>query len=154
MVSVNLANERATVEYDPALITQTDIIGRIEQVGYSVATARAEFRVRGLADDNDARALQRAFGKMEYVTFVVVSFLTERAVIDYIPTLASQGELRRAAKAAGFEVVPSSVDWQDAERKVGAKEIIHQRHLLRIGLVFAIPTFVLSMSNGLVCCQV
>ncbi len=145
--AVNLASERATVEYDPAALSHAEIIGRIEHVGYGVATARAELPIRGLADDNDARALQNAFQQLAGVTAVTVSFGTERAMVDYIPTLISQGDLRRAAKVAGFEVVAVSGDLHDAERAAREKDVAQQRHLLVTGLVFAVPTFAISMMN-------
>ena len=145
MASVNLANERVMVEYDPAVVAQADIVGRIEHVGYGVATARAEFVIHGLSDDNDARALERAFAQMEYVTGVAVGFVNETASVEYIPTMASESDLRRVAKTTGFEAVQINGGLRDAEREVREREIAQQRKLLITGVIFAIPTLLLSM---------
>src|SRR5258705_2564955 len=38
---VNLANERMTVRYDPALVSHDDIIARVRKAGYDVPEAAA-----------------------------------------------------------------------------------------------------------------
>ena len=145
--NINLANERAAVAFDPEQLSQTDIIDRIEYVGYGVATARAELPIRGLSDNNDARVLEHALDRLEGVLSASVNYGTERASVAYIPTLVSQGDIRRAAKTTGFEAVEVVGDLQDAERAAREKEIAHQRHLLTVGIIFALPTFLLSMAR-------
>jgi Cu+-exporting ATPase len=146
-VSVNLASERATLEYDPAQVTQADVIARIEKAGYGVAVAEAILPLQRLSDDNDAKRLERALGKLEGVQSAAVSFATEKASVRYIPTLVSQGELRQAVSAAGFEAVVSEGNAEDAERLAREKEIAHQRHLLTVGLIFTLPLFMLAMAH-------
>src|ERR671923_638621 len=63
--AVNLASERAAVEYDPARVGQTALIARIERAGYGVALGEAVLPLRRLGDDNDARRLQQALGPPE-----------------------------------------------------------------------------------------
>ncbi|HEY47343.1 MAG TPA: heavy-metal-associated domain-containing protein, partial [Anaerolineae bacterium] len=40
--SVNLASERASIEFDPSTIDQAKIIERIQRAGYGVATGEAD----------------------------------------------------------------------------------------------------------------
>ena len=40
-VNVNLASERATLEFDPAAVALPDVIARIEKAGYGVAVGEA-----------------------------------------------------------------------------------------------------------------
>ena len=56
---VNLANERAPVEYQAEALSWSEIVAKIENVGYGVATVQAEMPITGMSDDNDARALQK-----------------------------------------------------------------------------------------------
>jgi len=65
--------------------------------------------------------------------------------VRYIPTVVSQGEIRRAIKDAGFEVLESPGMMEDMERKAREKEISRQRNLLIVGLSFTLPLFLLSM---------
>ncbi len=145
--TINLANERATIAYDGSLVGRDQIIERIRYVGYDIATAQAEFPIRGLSDDNDARALERALVAMDGVLAGDVNFATERAVLAYVPTLVTQGELRRAVRSAGFEAIEVAGDLHDVEQEAREREIAKQKRLLTIGALFAIPTFLISMAR-------
>ncbi len=147
---VNLSSERATVEFDAGKLSQADIIARVEKAGYGVALGEALLPIRRMADDNDARRLQKHLAALEGVTEAAVSFATEQATVKYIPTIVSQAELRKAVAAAGFETIAVEGSAEDAERLAREKEIAHQRHLLLIGLLFTVPLFILSMSRDIV----
>ncbi len=148
--SVNLATERAAVEFDPARVTQQDLIARVERAGYGVAVGEAVLPLRRLSDDNDARRLEKALAALEGVTAARVSFAAEQAVVTYIPTLVSQADLRRAVSAAGFEAIQAEGSAEDAEQAARDAEIARQRRLLLLGLLFTVPLFVLSMSRDIV----
>jgi P-type Cu+ transporter len=146
---VNLSSERATVEFDPAIIGLESLIARVRRAGYDVATGEADLIVQRLSDDNDARRLEKAFVKEEGVLEANVSFANNRARIRYIPTVVSQAELRRLVFREGFEAVEVGGDVEDAERKARQAEIAQQRQLLIVGLVFTVPLFLIAMSHDL-----
>jgi Cu+-exporting ATPase len=148
--AVNLASERAVVEFDPAKLAQADIIARVERAGYGVAMGEAVLPIRRMADDNDARRLHKALAALDGVVDANVSFAAETATVKYIPTVVSQADLRRVVSAAGFEALEVAGDAEDAERVAREKEIAHQRHLLVVGLAFTLPLFLLSMARDLV----
>ncbi|MCC6187773.1 MAG: copper-translocating P-type ATPase [Anaerolineales bacterium] len=148
--AVNLASERAEVVYDADKLGQPEIIARIERAGYGVAQGEALLPIRHMADDSDARRLERALSALEGVTSAQVSLATEQATVSYIPTLLSQADLRRAVDEAGFEAIEVTGSSEDAEQAARDKEIAHQRHLLFTGLLFSVPLFVLSMSRDVV----
>ncbi len=145
--SVNLSSERASVEFDTSLLTLPDIIARVERAGYGVATGEADLVIKRLADDNDARRLEKALAKLEGVVEASVTFTTEKARIKYVPTIVSQAELRRAVAAAGFEALELGGNAEDAEAAVRQHEIDTQRRLLLIGALFTLPLFFLSMGK-------
>src|SRR5512146_578085 len=143
---VNLASERATVQYDPAVTGLDAMIARVQRAGYGIASGEADFTLRRLADDNDARRLEKALLKLEGVLEAQVSLGTERARISYVPTLVSQAEIRNAIAKAGFEALELGGSGEDAEAKAREHEVSTQRRLLVTGLIFTIPLFVLSMA--------
>ena len=142
---VNLSSERATVEFDPALLEMNDVIARIERAGYGIATGEADLVIKRLADDNDARRLEKAFLKLDGVLEAQVNYTAEKARVRYIPTVVTQAEIRRAVIESGFEALELGGDAEDAEAKAREDEINEQRRLLIIGLVFTIPLFLFSM---------
>ncbi|MDZ4159261.1 MAG: heavy metal translocating P-type ATPase [Anaerolineaceae bacterium] len=143
--NVNLSSERATVAFDPAFANLDELIGRVRRAGYDVATGEADLLIRRLSDDNDARRLEKALTQLEGVLNATVSFASERARIQYIPTVITQSELRRAVVSAGFEAVETGGEAEDAEAKARQAELNQQRRYLFVGLLFTIPLFALSM---------
>jgi Cu+-exporting ATPase len=147
VANVNLSSERATVEFDPSLAGLGDFLARIDRAGYGVATGEADLLIQRMSDDNDARRLEKALAALTGVLEASVNFTTERARVQYIPTLVSQAELRHAVTDAGFEAVETGAAAEDAEALAREREIAEQRRLLIIGLVFTVPLFVFSMAR-------
>jgi Cu+-exporting ATPase len=148
--TVNLASERGTWVYDPGLLSQEQIIARIGAIGYGVATAEAELPLQGLHDETDARSAEEALAKIDGVLKASVSSVTNVALIDYLPTMVGQGDLRRALEAIGFKAIAvEGASAEDAEAAAREAELRHQQKRLVIGLAFTIPLFVLSMLKDL-----
>lgn len=145
--SVNLASERATVEFDPDQLDLEKIIGKVEKVGYGVAQADVDFALRRIADNNDARRLEKSLSKLAGVMTAQANLATEHVKVNYIPTLISQSEIRSAIHAAGFSLVETDTNFEDAEASARKKEIALQKRLLIVGLIFTIPLFLLAMSR-------
>jgi Cu+-exporting ATPase len=143
---VNLSSERATVEFDPTLVGTLDLIKRVERAGYGIATGEAELVISHLADDNDARRLEKALLKLAGVLEAQVNITTEKARVRYIPTVVTQSEIRHAVAGAGFEALEVGGETEDAEAKAREHEIAEQKRLLIIGLIFTVPLFLFSMS--------
>ncbi len=144
-VTVNLATERASLAYDPDRVDQRAILQRIERVGYGVATATVDVLLQRLSDDSDARSLERALVSQPGVVRAAANLASERVLVEYIPTVLGQREIRQAIDKAGFRAVEGESDSEDAEQQARQREIGKQRRLLIIGLAFTIPLFALSM---------
>ena len=144
---VNLSSERATVDFEPSKLQLVDVIARVNRAGYGVATGEADLIIKRLSDDTDARRLEKALLALEGVLEANVSYASEKARINYVPTIVSQAELRRAVAAAGFDVVDLGGDAEDAEAIAREREINEQKRLLIVGLVFTIPLFLFAMAR-------
>ena len=145
--AVNLSSERATVEFDPSLVTLGDLVVRVQRAGYDIASGEADLIIRRLSDDNDARHLEKVLSNLEGVLSAQVNYATERARLRYVPTVISQSEIRHAVAAAGFEAVETGGETEDAEAKARQAETAQQRHYLITGLIFTIPLFLLAMAS-------
>lgn len=148
-VAVNLASERATVIFDPTLTRWEDLVARVERAGYGVATAEVQWPIEGLSDDNDARRLERTLAQLVGMREVHVLYPARQVIVRYIPTLISQQEIRHLIRRAGFDVVESTGEFQDAEAEARRREVAHQKHLLIVGIVFTLPIFLLAMGRDL-----
>lgn len=147
--TVNLSSERATIEYHPTVATLEDMIGRVQRAGYDVAEGEANLSIKNLSDDTDVHRLDKVLSALEGVREVRCSLVTENVFVRYIPTVISQTDIRRAIASAGFKVLESGGDGEDAEALARQKEIDQQKRMLIVGLVFTIPLFLISMSSDL-----
>ena len=149
--TVNLASERATVIFDPTLTDESRLVAAVQGVGYGVATARAEFPIRGMTCANCVNTIERNLRKAPGVLAANVNLATERATVEYIPTEITQADMRRLITDLGYEVIEAQegAPAEDAERAAREEEIRRRLRLLFIGLLFTVPTFFLAMGRDL-----
>jgi len=144
--SVNLSNERAAVEFDPAQADLQAMLARIRKAGYDVASGEARLQVQHLHDPADARRLEVALGALDGVLEASTNLVTGEARILYVPTVTSEAELRAAAAQAGFELAAAPAG-EDVEAGVRRSEIQKQRNLMWFSVLFTLPLFILSMGR-------
>jgi Cu+-exporting ATPase len=142
---VNLSTERATVDFDPALLQIDDLVHRIERAGYGIASGEATIGLKRLADAADASRLEKALQKIDGVQKVQANVASESLLVQYIPTLTSLDEIYTAIKRSGFETLAGTEGEQDAEGIARTAEITAQKRLLVIGILFSLPLLVYSM---------
>lgn len=148
--NVNFATEQAALSYDPKKVALGEIVEKIRKAGFAVDTVKAEFPVRGMTCANCAMNIERTLNKK--VTGVVtasVNFASERAAVEYLPTVTSLDEMAAAIKKAGYEAILSEKisEIEDSEQKSRLREIKDQTRKFAIGILFATPLFILSMGR-------
>ena len=144
---VNLSSERASIELDSSIANLDMVLARIERAGYGVASGEADLILAGLSDNSDALRLEKALASIEGVLEAKVNLASEKAKLRYIPTVVSQKELRTVIENLGFEAIELGADAEDIEAKVRRTEYLEQKRLMLLGLLFAAPLFLLSMSK-------
>ena len=146
--NVNFAAEEAMVSFDPKVLQPQDIYKRIHDSGYTVPTVESEFPVTGMTCANCAMNIERALNKkVPGVVNASVNFATERVSVEYVPTVSTMEEIISAIKKAGYGAVPPEgvLDAEDAEQLARQAEIKNQTQKFIVGVVFALPLFVISM---------
>ncbi|KPK21503.1 MAG: hypothetical protein AMK69_21655, partial [Nitrospira bacterium SG8_3] len=92
--SVNFATDQAAISFDPDEIQVRDLVEKIHDAGYGVAKATIEFPVTGMTCANCAQTIERTLNKkVPGVVAASVNFATERALVEYIPTLTNPEEM-------------------------------------------------------------
>jgi len=147
VANVDFASEKLTVDFDPAILAENEIIACVRKIGYDVATGKIELPVTGMQDNTDALTLGKILIKQNGVLAASVGYGNERAKLEYIPGMTSIAELAGVIRKAGFDIVQASdtEEVDDVETKVRASELNKQIKLLTIGLVFTVPLIVFSM---------
>jgi len=149
LATVNLATERATVDFDPKQVSTAELIERVEKSGYGVAIATVDLPITGMTCSACERNVVRALKKPDGVIEVSVNLATEKARVTYLPGSARRNDLIKAVEKAGYGVVDTAgLDApEDAERQAREAEIQHQRQLVVIGAIFTVPLTILSMTR-------
>lgn len=143
---VNFAAEKATVEYDPSVITENDLILAVEDAGYGVVTSEVIFEITGMTCITCSHTIEEALNKLDGVISATVNFASEKAIVRYNPEVITVAGVKKAISDSGYQAVIADEPTNDHEG--GARE--RQSHRLRLLLIFsfllAIPTFILSLA--------
>jgi len=99
---VNLASEKASIEYDPARVPLSRIKNTISQLGYGAATGKSIFPISGMTCASCVSRVEQALSGVPGVISVNVNLASEKATVEYIEG-TELADLRRAVKEAGYE---------------------------------------------------
>ncbi len=112
-------------------------------------TVQVELPVVGMTCANCALTVERVVRRVPGVAEVSVNLATEHAQVRYHPGQAALAEIVAAIRKAGYDVAESTeeIAIEDAEQSARKAEIADRRRRALFGLLFAVPTFVISMSR-------
>jgi len=148
--SVNFATEQASLSFDPDLVQVEKLVEKIQDAGYGVAKATVDIPVTGMTCANCAMTIERTLKKkVPGVVNASVNFASERASVEYIPSLTGIDEMIQAIERAGYGAIrpDDTLEGDDAELQARRAEIKDQTAKFAVGLVFTIPLFILSMGR-------
>ena len=103
--SVNFATEKATIAFDPEVVSADELVHAVEAAGYGVVTAQETLSILGMTCASCVSRVERALRKPPGVLKADVNLATEKATVTYIPGQASRDDLVTAVKAAGYNVI-------------------------------------------------
>jgi Cu+-exporting ATPase len=149
---VNFATEKATVTFDPDVVSAEELVRAVEAAGYEVITAQAVLPILGMTCASCVSRVERALRKPAGVLKADVNLATEKATVTYIPGQTTHADLVAAVRAAGYDVVEgSAASEESAEAAADAAEAARAaayRQLktkVVVGFVFSILIFAGTM---------
>ncbi|MFC1828744.1 heavy metal translocating P-type ATPase [Thermodesulfobacteriota bacterium] len=148
--TVNFAAEHAVITFDPGRLRVRDVVENIHGSGFTVATGKVEMPVTGMTCANCAMNIERTLNKkVRGVIDASVNFATERVYVEYVPSVTGIDDIVSAIKKAGFNAIPpdDTLDEDDAELKARKSEIKDQTRKFTVGILFALPLFLMSMGR-------
>jgi len=143
--AVNLASEKATVEYDPSQATENELVQAVEDAGYGVAISEVVFDVTGMTCATCVQNIETALSGLDGVVSASVNLASEKAYVRYNPEMVTVAGLKKAVSDAGYKAVPADEKAGDYERQARDREQRRLVLLLIFSFSLAIPVFVLSM---------
>ena len=119
--AVNFASEKATLTAEKDIPVER-FIDTIKEEGYDVVTVKTEFAVKGMTCASCVAAVEKALKRLYGVLDVNVNLATEKASIEYIPTIVSFSDFRKAVRGQGYDVETITGEFIDREKESREKD--------------------------------
>ena len=139
LASVNLASERATVAFDPALVGLTALVGEIRELGYDVPEASTRLAIEGIVCSSCVQRLERALGAVPGVLGAAVNLSTGEALVRHPEGTVDASALVRAVQAAGYQAQTLDAAVGDAGAAARGREVRHWRGRMLLAAGLAVP---------------
>lgn len=135
-VNVNLALNTTTFFYDNNKINISQVIEKIEDLGYSVILDKVDFDVSGMTCSACAASIEKALNNLPGVSKATINFALETLTISYSSNQVSVSEIKKAVDNLGYELIEKQKD----QEKIDHKED-QLRKLTKLFIFSAILTF-------------
>src|SRR5690625_1474016 len=142
--NVNVAMERATVEYDKSKINVQDLEKKISDIGYKVIHDKVDLDIVGMTCANCALSIEKGLSTFPGVINATINLAMERATIEYNSDITSPSELIEKIESIGYKAQEKKSDDADTEQAARQEEIQKQKRLFIISAILSFP-LLLSM---------
>jgi Cu+-exporting ATPase len=136
--TVNLAAEKAIIDYDPNLVDQKAIEDAIIEVGYKVIHQNVTLNVSGMHCAMCAQTIEKALNEKEGVYKAGVNFALETVNVEYNPAQVSLEGIKKTIRDVGYDVVEPEGGVEDAEQKERDRTIRSMKIKLAFSAVIAV----------------
>ncbi len=139
---VNLGNELASVEYDPAQVNLDDLEKAVTDVGYGTVNEKVMLRVGGMTCATCEKTVTDALQHLDGVVSVTVNLATEKASVTYNQRMVSLADMKKAVKDAGYQYLGVEGE-EDLATEVREKDLRAKRIRIYVGFLVGIPLMIL-----------
>jgi Cu+-exporting ATPase len=137
--NVNLATEQAAVALDPKLVPLGRLVDAVRDVGYDVATEKMSLPIGEMTCASCVAHVEAALAQVPGVVNVSVNLATEKASVEYIPTVTGLPDFRRAVAEAGYEVLPTAEEKAEEELSREVRKMQDARRRMLLAWAFTVP---------------
>jgi P-type Cu+ transporter len=144
--NVNLATERASVTYDPALVSVDQLMAKVQDLGYGVAREKTTLEITGMTCAACSARIEKKLNKLPGV-HATVNLATNRAALEYTPGLVDLATLVRTVQDLGYGAQQHTDEKGGADRERAAREKEVRRQWINFGVaaVLTLPIFIQAM---------
>jgi Cu+-exporting ATPase len=103
----NFAAEKAYVDFDPSRVDKRKLAEIVRDTGYDVKEDRekATLKIGGMTCASCAATVENALKKAEGIYSAGVNIATEKATIEYDPTLVDREKLAKIVYDSGYDML-------------------------------------------------
>ena len=142
---VNLATERATVTYDPSVVTPAALAEAVHARGYEPVTQDIDIGVGGMTCASCAGRVERALKVLPGAIEANVNLASETAHVHYLVGAVDEAMVRAAIRATGYEPLGGSAASGDDRREAQDVATARMRRDVERAVFLTVPVVVLAM---------
>lgn len=143
--SVNLALERATVEFDESQLKVEDVVNKIEKAGYQVPATKLELDIDGMTCAACSSRIEKVVGKMDGVESIAVNLPLERGTVVFKEGTVDEADIIAKVEKLGFKAKKSSIAGEKTEEKTDLLK--QQKFIFLFSLIFSVPLFLTMIDH-------
>lgn len=141
--NVNLAMEKAKVDYDDQQIKPNDITGKIEKLGYGVTLERMELAITGMTCAACATRIEKGLNRLPGIRSANVNLATESATVHYQPGFAEPEDVFEKVRKLGYKAALKN----DVPDEAKSKEIRGKRNKLILSAIVSLPLLLTMVTH-------
>jgi P-type Cu+ transporter len=138
--NVNLALEKASIKYDPAVTNVNDFIKKVNDLGYGVLSEKVEFDIVGMTCAACATRIEKGLNKLEGVNKATVNLALETSSVEFNPSQINIQEIITGVEKIGYEAKVKQEKSADTINH-REKDIEKQKGKFLFSLILAFPLF-------------
>lgn len=148
---VNVATEKAKVEFDAAKVQDQDLVNAVEQAGYKATlageakknSATLKLKVVGMDNPHCISAVEGSLNSLPGIISKELA-ITEKATIAYEPSKVTADQIKKTIRSVGYTPLDdaSSVDTEKMARETEMKNL---KLRTIIAVLFSVPLVFLTM---------
>ncbi|MBV8963452.1 MAG: copper ion binding protein, partial [Hyphomicrobiales bacterium] len=100
---VNLASERADVDFDPARLEPARLAEAVERAGYGVTREKRELAISGMSCATCAGRVETALAAVPGVLTASVNLASDKATVEAFAGVLRPADLIAAVRQAGYD---------------------------------------------------
>jgi Cu+-exporting ATPase len=150
-VSVNFAAEKASVLYNPSSVSVRELVQQIETIGYETRAEKTAIPIRGMTCASCVEKIEKQLHRLPGVINASVNFGTEKAAVEFLPSVHTLEDFRKAIRDVGYEPVTvqdesAAVDYEKQAREREVRELGLKT---LVGALLSIPLLLAMLSEWL-----
>ncbi len=142
--TINLAAEKAIIDYDPNLVDQNVIEDAISEVGYKVIHNTITLKLGRMHCAMCAQTIEKALNEKEGVYKAVVNLALETVNVEFNPAQVSLEGIKKTIRDVGYEVIEFESGTENGEQKERDRTIRSMKIKLAFSALIAAVTEFLS----------
>jgi Cu+-exporting ATPase len=145
-VQVNLATEKASVEYDPQNVELNKLEKTVENAGYVVVKDKAVLKIGGMTCAMCVKAIEDVLSKLDGISEVTVNLGAEKAYVTYNSDQVSIEDMKNSIEDLGYQFLGlEGEESQELEEEIRQKDLRSKKYRIIVGFGVSLPLMAMML---------